>query len=188
MLYRFAANQGECRLEKRDHLAPIPYTRAMAKSGKKSKPDPSRQIAVNKRARFDYFIEDTIEAGLSLQGWEVKSLRAGKGQISEAYVIIQNNEAWLVGAHITPLTTASTHVHTDAQRPRKLLMHRRQLDTWIGNVERKGYALVPLDLHWEKGRAKLSVGLAKGKKQHDKRATDKERDWNRQKQRILRNG
>lgn len=159
----------------------------MAKSGKKSK-DAAATIAVNKRARFDYFIEQTTQAGLVLEGWEVKSLRAGKGQISEAYVIIQNNEAWLVGAHITPLSTASSHVNANAQRPRKLLMHRRELDTWIGNVERKGYTLVPLDLHWDKGRAKLGVGLARGKKQHDKRATSKERDWNRQKQRILKSG
>ena len=159
----------------------------MAKSPKNKK-DAAAIIAVNKRARFDYFIEQTTQAGLVLEGWEVKSLRAGKGQISEAYVIIQNNEAWLVGAHITPLSTASTHVHANAQRPRKLLVHRRELDNWIGNVERKGYTLVPLDLHWDKGRAKLSVGLARGKKQHDKRATSRERDWNRQKQRILKSG
>ena len=160
----------------------------MAKGGKTKKDAAKATIAVNKRARFDYFIEQSTQAGLALEGWEVKSLRAGKGQISEAYVIIQNNEAWLVGAHITPLSTASTHVHANPQRPRKLLMHRRELDNWIGNVERKGYTLVPLDLHWEKGRAKLNVGLARGKKQHDKRATTKERDWNRQKQRILKSG
>jgi SsrA-binding protein len=165
----------------------LAYNRAVAKSGKQ-KLSSERLIAVNKKARFDYFIESTTEAGIALQGWEVKSLRAGKAQIREAYVIVQNNEAWLVGAHITPLSTASTHIHTDPLRPRKLLMHRRELDTLIGAVERKGYTLVPLQLHWSSGRAKLNVGLAKGKKQHDKRAADKDRDWNRQKQRILKHG
>ncbi|MEM6640391.1 MAG: SsrA-binding protein SmpB [Pseudomonadota bacterium] len=160
----------------------------MAKKGQKKGGSSNATIAVNKRARFDYFIEQNVQAGLALEGWEVKSLRSGKGQISEAYVVIQNNEAWLVGALITPLSTASTHVHANPQRPRKLLMHRKQLDQWIGNVERKGYTLVPLDLHWEKGRAKLNVGLARGKKQHDKRATQKDRDWTRQKQRILKSG
>ncbi len=149
---------------------------------------PERVIAVNKKARYDYFIESVTEAGIALEGWEVKSLREGKVQIKESYVIIQNNEAWLVGAHITPLSTASTHVHAAPVRARKLLMHRRELDVLIGAVERKGYTLVPLQMHWTTGRAKLNVGLAKGKKQHDKRATDKDRDWNRQKQRILKNG
>ncbi|MDX1517002.1 MAG: SsrA-binding protein SmpB [Woeseiaceae bacterium] len=145
----------------------------------------SRVIAVNRRARHDYFIEDRIEAGLALEGWEVKSLRAGKGQLTEAYVHVRNGEAWLVGAHISPLTSASSHQRNDPTRTRKLLLHRQELDRLSGQVERKGYTLVPLDLHWTKGRAKLQIGLARGKKQHDKRAAKKERDWQRQKARIL---
>lgn len=144
-----------------------------------------RSIAVNKKARHDYFIEDSFEAGLALDGWEVKSLRAGRAQLTEAYVHLKDGEAWLLGAHITPLNTASTHVHADPTRTRKLLMHRQELDRLIGAVDRKGYTLVPLDLHWTRGRAKLNVGLAKGKKQFDKRATKKARDWDRQKARIL---
>ncbi len=143
-------------------------------------------IALNKRARFDYFIEERLEAGMVLQGWEVKSLRASKAQITESYVVIKNNEAWLLGAHITPLNTASTHITADPTRTRKLLMNRVELDRLIGAVERRGYTLVPLALYWKKGRAKLEIGLAKGKKAHDKRATEKERDWQRQKGRLLR--
>ena len=130
-------------------------------------------------------MEDTFEAGLALEGWEVKSLRQGRAQLTESYVHIRDGEAWLLGAHIAPLTTASTHIHPDPTRTRKLLLHRHELDRLIGAVERKGYTLVPLNLHWSKGRAKLDLGLAKGKKQHDKRATQKERDWKRQKARIL---
>lgn len=143
------------------------------------------QIALNKRARFDYFIEDKFEAGLALEGWEVKSLRAGRAQLTESYVHVRDGEAWLLGAHISPLSTASSHVRTDPTRTRKLLMHRQELDRLIGAVERKGYTLVPLNLHWSRGRAKLDIGLAKGKKQHDKRASEKDRDWQRQKARIL---
>jgi SsrA-binding protein len=146
---------------------------------------PSSTIAVNKRARHDYFIEDTFEAGLTLEGWEVKSLRAGRAQLTEGYVHVRDGEAWLLGAHVTPLNTASTHIHPDPTRTRKLLLHRHELDRLVGAVERKGYTLVPLNLHWSRGRAKLEVGLAKGKKQHDKRATTRERDWQRQKARIL---
>ena len=142
-------------------------------------------IARNKKARHEYFVEETFEAGLMLQGWEVKSLRAGRAQLTESYVHIRNGEAWLLGAHISPLTTASTHIHPEPTRTRKLLLHRQQLDRLIGAVERKGYTLVQLNLHWSKGKAKLEIGLAKGKKQHDKRATQKERDWKRQKARIL---
>ncbi len=143
------------------------------------------RIAENRRARHEYFIEETFEAGLALEGWEVKSLRAGRAQLTEAYVHLKNGEAWLIGAHFSPLTSASTHVRTDPTRTRKLLLHRRELDRLVGAVERKGYTLVPLNLHWARGRAKLDVGLAKGKKQHDKRATEKNRDWERQKARIL---
>ena len=143
-------------------------------------------IALNKRARHEYFIEENLEAGLSLQGWEVKSLRAGKAQITEGYVIVKNGEAWLIGAHVTPLKTASTHVVADPTRTRKLLLHRRELDRLVGAVERKGYTLVPLRLYWKQGKVKLEVGLAKGKQAHDKRATEKDRDWQRQKQRLMR--
>ena len=144
-----------------------------------------RIIAVNRKARHDYFIEDHFEAGLMLEGWEAKSLRAGRAQLTESYVQLRNGEAWLIGAHFAPLNTASSHIKADPTRSRKLLLHRHQLDRLTGSVERKGYALVPLDLHWTKGRAKLEVGLAKGKRQHDKRAASKDRDWQRQKARIL---
>lgn len=156
-------------------------------SRKKSKSPAGNVIAVNRRARHDYFIEDTLEAGLVLEGWEAKSLRAGNAQLKEGYVTIRNAEAWLIGAHFAPLKTASTHISPDPTRSRKLLLHREELDRLIGAVERKGYALVPLDLHWHKGRAKLTIGLARGKKQHDKRAASKDRDWQRQKERILKN-
>ena len=154
--------------------------------GKKDAKKPAGNIiAVNRRARHDYFIEDSFEAGLSLEGWEVKSLRAGNAQLTEAYVHVKKNEAWLVGAHFAPLKTVSTHIHADPTRTRKLLLHRQELDRLTGQVERKGFTLVPLDLHWTKGRAKLKIGLAKGKQQHDKRAAKKDRDWERQKARIL---
>lgn len=142
-------------------------------------------IALNKKARHDYFIEDRYEAGLSLEGWEVKSLRAGRAQLSESYVLIKKGEAWLLGAHITPLPTASTHIAPDPTRTRKLLLHREELSKLIGLVERRGYTLVPLALYWKRGRAKLEMGLAKGKKAHDKRAVEKERDWQREKARTL---
>jgi SsrA-binding protein len=145
----------------------------------------SRNIAENKKARYDFFIEDTLEAGIALQGWEVKSLRQGRANLTESYAILKDGEAWLLGAHIAPLPSASTHIHPDPIRTRKLLLHRRELDRLIGAVERKGYTLVPLSLYWQRGRTKLSLGLAKGKKQHDKRATEKDRDWQRQKERIL---
>jgi len=153
----------------------------------KSKPTSSK-IALNKKARHDYFIEDTFEAGLVLHGWEVKSLREGRAQITESYVHVRDGEAWLLGAHITPLKTASTHIQPDPTRTRKLLLNRHELDRLIGAVERKGYTLVPLNLHWSKGRTKLDIGLAKGKKQHDKRADKKDKDWQRQKARIMKSG
>ncbi len=151
----------------------------------KQKPGKDNVIAVNRKARHDYFIEETLEAGLSLQGWEVKSLRAGKAQITETYVHLKNGEAFLIGANFTPLISASSHIKPDPTRTRKLLLHRRELDRLVGAVERKGYTLVALDLHWHKGNVKLNLGLAKGKKQHDKRAASKDRDWERQKARIL---
>ena len=142
-------------------------------------------IAVNRRARHDYFIEDRFEAGLVLEGWEVKSLREGRAQITEAYVNLHKGEGWLVGAHFSPLTSTSTHIKANPTRSRKLLLNRYELDRLTGAVERKGFALIPLNLHWHKGRAKLEIGLGKGKKQHDKRADKKDQDWQRQKARIL---
>ena len=155
-------------------------------SGKKAEHPGTATIALNKRAHFDYFIEERLEAGMALEGWEVKSARASKAQITESYVVIKNNEAWLLGAHFSPLSSASSHIRPDPTRTRKLLLNRPELDRLLGAVERKGYTLVPLALYWKKGRAKLEIGLAKGKKAHDKRATEKERDWQRQKERLLR--
>src|SRR3984893_13788067 len=143
-----------------------------------------RPTPVNRKARCDYFIEERFEAGIALRGWEVKIMRAGKAQIAEAYVYLKDGEAYLFGAHINALNSASTHVDTDPTRTRKLLLNRRQLDHLIGAVERRGYTLVPLQLYWKEGRAKLEIGLAKGKKQHDKRNTEKDRDWQRDKGRI----
>jgi SsrA-binding protein len=151
----------------------------------KEQPAP-RAIAANRRARYDYFIEERLEAGLVLEGWEVKALRAGRGQLSEAYVFLRGNEAFLTGAHIAPLNTTSTHKPADPVRTRKLLLHRNQLDHLVGAVERRGYTIVPTELYWKVGRAKLQIGLAKGKQKHDKRATEKNRDWERQKSRLLR--
>ena len=145
----------------------------------------SNTIAQNKKARFDYFIEERLEAGLALEGWEVKSLRAGKAQLVDSYVLLRNGEAWLLGSHVTPLNTASTHVQPDPTRTRKLLLNRKEIDRMTGLVERKGYTLVALELYWSKSRAKLAIGLAKGKKQHDKRATEKDRDWERDRARAL---
>jgi SsrA-binding protein len=143
-------------------------------------------IAQNKRARHDYFIDERYEAGLSLMGWEVKSLRAGRAQLAEGYVGLRNDEAWLHGCHISPLNSASTHVVADPLRARKLLLNRKEIDRLVGGVERKGYTIVPLSLYWKNGRAKLEIGLARGKKQHDKRDTEKDRDWQREKARALR--
>jgi SsrA-binding protein len=157
----------------------------------KNKPEKNeapRLIAENRRARYDYFIEERLEAGLVLQGWEVKSMRAGKAQVAEAYVYLKEGEAFLFGANITPLKTASTHLVPEPSRTRKLLLNKAELSRLVGSVERKGYTLVPLDLHWKDGRAKLEIGLAKGKKQHDKRANEKDRDWQRDKARVMRRG
>jgi SsrA-binding protein len=145
----------------------------------------SSSIAQNKKARFDYFIEDRLEGGLALQGWEVKSLRAGKAQLTDSYVILRDGEAWLLNSHITPLNTVSTHFVAEPKRVRKLLLNRREIDRLTGLVERKGYTLVALELYWSKNRVKVAVGLAKGKKQHDKRDTEKDRDWQRDKARAL---
>jgi SsrA-binding protein len=157
-----------------------------ASKQKDAQSPPKSSIAQNKRARFDYFIEEKLEAGLALQGWEVKSLRAGKAQITEGYVLIKDGEAFLIGAHVTPLRTASTHIVADPTRTRKLLLHRRELDRLVGAVERKGHTVVPLELYWKHGKVKLAIGLAKGKQSHDKRHTEKDRDWQREKARLLR--
>ncbi|EKE01886.1 MAG: SsrA-binding protein [uncultured bacterium] len=143
-------------------------------------------IADNRKARHNYQIEQTFEAGLALEGWEIKSLRAGKAQLAEAHVLIRKGEAFLLNSHFAPLTTASTHVQAVPDRTRKLLLHKSELDKLIGAVERKGYAIIPLNLHWKRNRVKVDIALAKGKKQHDKREAIKKRDWERQKQRLAR--
>ena len=143
-------------------------------------------IVDNKKAFHDYFIEDRFEAGMMLEGWEVKAIRAGRVQIKEAYIILRNAEVFIVGMHVSPLLSASTHIVPDATRTRKLLLHTAEINKLIGKVERSGYTVVPLDLHYSKGRVKANIGLAKGKKQHDKRETEKQRDWEREKQRIMR--
>jgi SsrA-binding protein len=153
---------------------------------KEAKEDGKSLIAENRKARHDYFIEDRYEAGLSLMGWEVKSLRAGRAQLTEAYVFIRAGEIFMQGAHLSPLNSASTHVVADPVRMRKLLLNRSEIDRLVGAVEREGYTIVPLELYWKQGRAKVRIGLAKGKKQHDKRATEKDRDWQRDKARVLR--
>src|SRR6202035_4682340 len=165
------------------HAALSHYVLPMAKDAQSP-----RLIAENRKARFDYFIEERYEAGLALQGWEVKALRAGRAQLTEAYVYLRAGEAFLIGAHVAPLRSTSTHVIADPVRTRKLLLNRSELQSLIGAVERRGYTLVPLELYWKAGRAKLAVGLAKGKKQHDKRAVEKDRDWQRDKGRKLRRG
>ena len=147
-----------------------------------------KTIAENRRARFDYFIEERYEAGIVLEGWEVKALRAGKAQITESHVFVRDGEVFWIGAHVNPLKTTSTHVIADPTRTRKLLMKHSEIAHLIGAVERKGYTIVPLELYWQRGKAKLRIGLAKGKKQHDKRETEKERDWSRDKARLLRRG
>ncbi|HSI23280.1 MAG TPA: SsrA-binding protein SmpB [Methylophilaceae bacterium] len=143
-------------------------------------------IAQNKKAFHDYFIEEKHEAGLVLEGWEVKAIRDGRVQLKEAYVIIQRGEIYLIGCHITPLGAASTHIRPDSTRTRKLLLHSEEIAKLIGKVERSGYTLVPLDMHYTRGRIKVEIGLAKGKKQYDKREAEKERDWEREKGRIMR--
>jgi len=143
-------------------------------------------IVENRKAYHDYFIEERFEAGLALAGWEVKAVRAGRANLKEAYVVVKQGQLVLLGSHIAPLATASTHVRADPTRTRTLLMHREEINRLIGKVERAGYTLVPLDLHFKNGRIKLDIGLAKGKKQHDKRASIREREWNREQQRLVR--
>ncbi|CAN5818499.1 SsrA-binding protein SmpB [soil metagenome] len=146
---------------------------------------PESTITLNKKAKHDYSIEERFEGGLVLEGWEVKSLRAGRIQIRDSYVLLKNGEAWLFGALITPLPTASTHIHPDPQRTRKVLLNRGEINRLIGAVERKGYTAVATAMYWKRGRAKLEIGLAKGKKEHDKRAAERDRDWRREQERVL---
>ncbi|MGZ8193703.1 MAG: SsrA-binding protein SmpB [Methylobacter sp.] len=155
------------------------------KKSKKNKNQQNNTIAVNRQATHEYFIEERFEAGIVLQGWEVKSLRDGRVQLKESYVMLKRGEAWLSGAHISALLSASTHIKPEAVRSKKLLLHRHELSKLIGSVERKGYTLIPLSMYWKNGRAKLEIGLAKGKQLHDKRATSKDRDWQREKARIM---
>ena len=152
---------------------------------KKKKTDNSNTIALNKKARHDYFIEQSLEAGISLEGWEVKSLRDGRVQIKESYVILKNNELFLFGAHISPLNSASSHVDPDPTRTRKLLLHRLEINRIRDKINQKGATVVPLKLYWARGKVKLEIGVAKGKKSHDKRQDIKERDWKRDKERAL---
>ena len=158
----------------------------MAKKGSKKKGGHGgATIALNKKAGHDYFLEERFEAGIALQGWEVKSIRDGRINLTESYVMLNDGEAFLFGVHISPMSTASTHIHPEPLRNRRLLLHRRELDKLIGAVERKGYALVVTAMYWKNSRAKLEIALAKGKKQHDKRSTEKDRDWKRDKQRVM---
>lgn len=161
------------------------YNAAMATKKKPQNTD--NTIARNRKARHEFFIEEKFEAGLVLEGWEVKSLREGKAQLSDSYVLIRHGEAWLANALVTALKTASTHVVPEPQRDRKLLLNRNELNKLIGAVERKGYTLIPLAMYWKRGKAKVEIALAKGKQMHDKRATMKERDWQRDKERLFKN-
>jgi SsrA-binding protein len=148
----------------------------------------SKTIALNKRARFEYHIEERIEAGIALEGWEVKALREGRVQFADSYVLLKDNEAFLFGCQINPLPTASTHISPDPVRTRKLLLHRREIDRLTGAVDRRGYTVIPTAMYWSHGRAKVEIGMAKGKRMHDKRKTEKDRDWERQKGRIMKRG
>lgn len=152
---------------------------------KKKQPTQSNIIAQNRKARHEYTLEQTFEAGLVLEGWEVKSLRAGKANIADSYVLVKRDEIWLFGSLITPLLSASTHISPESQRTRKLLLHRKEINLLRGAVERKGYTIVATKMYWKGGRAKIEIAIAKGKKLHDKRQTIKERDWQRDKARVL---
>lgn len=152
----------------------------------KKKGVPSNVIARNRKARHDYTIEDTLEAGIALEGWEVKSLRDGRLQLRDSFASIRDGEIWLIGTHVTPLPTVSTHVTADPLRDRKLLLKREEISRLVGAVERRGYTLIALDMHWTRGRAKVLLAMARGKKQHDKRAADRNRDWERERARLLR--
>lgn len=151
----------------------------------KNKNATPRVIATNKKARHDYLLETQFEAGLVLEGWEIKSIRDGRVQLKESYIMLRKSEAWLIGAHISPLQTASTHIDPDPLRSRKLLLNRREINRLFVAKDREGYTIVPLDLHWSSNRVKIQIATAKGKKQHDKRAAEKDRDWQREKDRLM---
>jgi SsrA-binding protein len=161
------------------------YTTMADKKSSNKKSTQNANIAVNRQATHEYHIEERFEAGIVLEGWEVKSLRDGKIQLKESYVVLKRGEAWLSRAHISPLLSASTHVNPDAIRNKKLLLNRHEINKLIGSVERKGYTIIPLSMYWKNGRAKIEIGLAKGKQLHDKRAASKDRDWQREKGRIM---
>ena len=158
----------------------------MSKKASKDKANGGGTIALNKRARHDYHLDERVEAGIALQGWELKAIRAGRANIGESYAVVRNGELFLFGAQITPLISASTHVVADERRTRKLLLHRREIDQLIGRVQRDGYTLIPTALYWKGNKVKAELALARGKQSHDKREASKERDWNREKQRLLR--
>jgi SsrA-binding protein len=160
----------------------------MSKNPKKQATQSGGTITLNKKVKHDFFIEDKFEAGIALEGWEVKSLRAGRVQMRDSYVLIKNGEAFLIGTLISPLNTASTHIHPDADRTRKLLLNRNELNKLIGAVERQGYTVVPIAMYWSKNLVKVEIGLAKGKKEHDKRDSERDREWARDKQRIMKRG
>jgi SsrA-binding protein len=160
----------------------------MAKTGNKTSKNPPSTIALNKRARHDYVFEDKFEAGIVLQGWEVKAIRAGKAQLTDSYVLLRDGEAWLLGVNITPLSSASTHVVPDPQRTRKLLLHGKELARLYSATTQKGYTCVATAMYWKGNKVKVEIALAKGKQAHDKRATQRDRDWNRQKERLMRHG
>lgn len=159
---------------------------ASTKAGKDKKGSAGGTIALNKRARHDYHLEERFEAGLALQGWELKSIRAGRANITEAYAVVRGGEMFLFGAQMTPLISASTHVVADDRRTRKLLLHRNEIDNLIGAVQRDGFTVVPTAMYWKGNKVKIELALAKGKQDHDKRATSKDRDWAREKQRVMR--
>ena len=166
---------------------PVPTTPAKNSGSGKTKADaPQKTIALNRGARHDYHLEDRYEAGIALQGWELKSIRAGRMNMGDAYAVVKNGEIFLFGANITPLLQASTHVVADDRRTRKLLLHRREIDRLVGKVEREGYTLIPTACYWSRNKVKLELALAKGKQAHDKRASEKNRDWQREKQRTMR--
>jgi len=153
-----------------------------------SKKTGRKTIAVNKRARFEYQIEERLEAGIALEGWEVKAMREGRVQFADSYVLLKDNEAFLFGCRVNPLPTTSTHITADPVRTRKLLLHRRELDQLFAAVDRRGYTVIPTAMYWSRGKAKVEIGLAKGKRQHDKRKDAKDRDWEREKGRIMKRG
>jgi SsrA-binding protein len=168
------------------HVQATAIVADMAKTKAQEKKAAGGTIALNKRARHEYHIDEHYEAGIALQGWEVKSLRAGRINLGDAYAIVKNGEIFLFGASIVPLISASTHVIADDRRTRKLLLNRAEIDKLVGAIERKGYTLIPLALYWKQNRVKVDIGVARGKQEHDKRDSEKERDWNREKQRVMR--